>query len=731
MTRGIKQSEKLAELVSQCKKRVMDWDSVWAENITGFVSDTNFIYMSTNTPQDLQMLEANNQPQIQFNITKPYVTREISKFMEMQPSFVFKIKDGFPVTKEGVALSNMLKNYFAATYRPSENNYAFSKARRDCVAGGWSALYVYPDYINDHTTEQKVYIRKSANSCLVGFDPTADHITKRDGDYAFEKRFTKLSEIRREYGKKAAELCSDKQGRAQNAYAVKQAVYDETLCVVYFYYKEWYKETIVKLSNGMHATEADALAFISRWKPGKLDVKITIVETREVDRYKICKLVYAENGYVLEHDKNTLWNELPLIYMDGESQELATDSSGMNMRQVTSSIIRQAIDIQRTKNAMGQAIVASTQNIGVTRWLVSRQAMPDKIELQNAYTDPDAARVVIWNEVDPKNPDARLTPPREVDFPGAKPEQLQMFSYMDTLFQSAMATFDPSTPSISRNDMSGKAIYAGDAQAQMISQPGMLGVTAAMAQAAKIELHLMTQLIKDPRQLPQMTNGSKVEHTWVNTPGGISMDFDAAMFSIEVTPGVSTELQKSQALDSILTTAKLLPTVAQFCDDPETIPLILRLIPGANLDSFIVAYDTWLEKQKQKPQQPNPQVMQAQTDQMKAQTEAKNVQVKELQTIVNAKLKERDQNISLLETVANVLSQEQKDDVGAVTALAKVDQADTELELEKQQTDAENTRSALDALVAMKSDQREDEKHEMAKQMHVKAMTENDKTEAE
>lgn len=726
MSKPIKQTNAIVDLVTKAKNHEKEWDQYWHGNVESFVNDTMFINVSTNTPNDLKMLKVNKQPQIQFNITKPYVARENSKFLEMQPSFTFKIKDGFPVTPKNQLLAGFLQNLFAATYRPQDNDWALAKARNDCTNGGFSGLYIYPDYVNNHTTHQKVCIKKVDNVCQMGFDPTAKTKTKEDGEYCFYREYPSVAEIKRWYGVKAAEAASTRAGRQTVGYEERMDS-DETVRVTYYWYKKWYKKTIVKLSTGQHMDKALAKEVIEAWKPGKMSIKISIVEEREVDRYSICKLVYAHNGYVLEHDANTLYNELPIVYVDGQSEMVATDTTGTMMHQRTASLIQHAIDIQRTKNAMGQSIVGAAQNIGVTRWSVSLQALPQKLELQKAFFDPDAGRAVLWNEVDPKNPNTRLTPPREVNFPGATPDQFQMFTYMDTLFQSALATFDPSTPSISRNDMSGKAIYAGDAQAQMVSQPGMLGMTAAMAQLAKIELHLLTQIIKDERSMPQTTNGSDIDHVPVNSqdPNGISFDFDSDMFSIEVSPGVSTQLQKTQTLESILNTAKLLPSVAQFCNDPETVPHILRLLPGGDLDRFILQYDKYLEKMKQQPPQPSPEQISAQNDQQKLELEKTAQELKAFEMMMDGKLKTRDQDITLLKTMADVQSGQEKDDVEAAQALAGIDNQAMEMELKKQAIDAENLGHAVDLLKGADEHQIKLEQHEMAKQNHAKMMRES------
>jgi len=393
---------------------------------------------------------------------------------------------------------------------------------------------------------------------------------------------------------------------------------------------------------------------------------------------------------------------------------------------MTASLIKHAIDIQRTKNAMGQSIVMAAQNIGVTKWSVSLQALPQETAMQKGFFDPDTTRAVLWNEYDPKNTMNRTTPPREVSFSGATPEQFQMFTYMDTLFQSAMATYDPSAPGMANNNMSGKAIYAGDAQAQMVAQPGMLGMTAAMAQLAKIELHMMTQLIKDERQLPQTTNGTDIDYIWVNKleENGISLDFDSDMFSIEVSPGVSTSLQKAQTLESLVSTAKVLPTVAQFCNDPKTVPHILRLLPGGDLDAIRLQYDEWLEKQEQQPPQPNPQQVQDELAQQKLALQGKELEFKVAQAVGQNILKKRDQDIQVGTAILNAEISQSKNTANIVTAIAKVDEGATEMELKQERVDAENTRSGEQALLDMDEHAMKREKHEMDKESHAKMMSE-------
>ncbi|MES2218958.1 MAG: hypothetical protein V4501_11170 [Pseudomonadota bacterium] len=723
--KAVKQTDKLVELVVQAKNHEKDWDSYWHPNVENFVSDTAFIHVSTNTPNDLKMLKVNKQPQIQFNITKPYVERENSKFLEMQPSFTFNIRHGFPVTPKNIALSNALRLYFGATYRPQDNDYALAKGRKDCTNGGFSGFFIYPDYINDYTTHQKVCFKKVDNVLQMGFDPMAKEMTKCDGDFAFYREYPTLAEIKRHYGAKAAEAASTRASRNASGYP-RNIDSDETVRCTYYYYKEWYKTRIVKLSTGQHMAEKLAKEVIKAWKPGRMAIKPEIIEAREVDRYRICKLVYAYNGYVLEHDTDTVYNELPLVYVDGQSELIASDTTGTTMRQMTASLIKHAIDIQRTKNAMGQSIVMAAQNIGVTKWSVSLQALPQETAMQKGFFDPDTTRAVLWNEYDPKNTMNRTTPPREVSFSGATPEQFQMFTYMDQLFQSSMATYDPSAPGMANNNMSGKAIYAGDAQAQMVSQPGMLGMTAAMAQLAKIELHMMTQLIKDERQIPQTTNGTDIDYIWVNKleEDGISLDFDSDMFSIEVSPGVSTSLQKAQTLESIVSTAKVLPTFAQFCNDPKTIPHILGLLPGGDLDVFRLQYNEWLKKQEQQPPQPNPQQIQDQLAQQKLALQGKELDFKVVQALGQNMLKKRDQDIQVGTAILNAEVAQAKNTANIITAIAKVDEGATEMELKQERVDAENTRSGEQALLEMDEHAMKREKHEMDKQSHAKMMSE-------
>lgn len=711
-------------------KNIKEWNDYFEPNNNSYHNSRNFLYSSTVSDREKSMNQLNKKATTEYNLLLANVKRLEGQFTYMMPWFTVHAKQGAKNSPQMDLLIEFIQDHFAATFEPSANDWMALKQYNHGLTGGFANSFIYPKYLGEMSVDQGIAIESIDDPTMVGYDIRSKLHHKGDGKYAYELIPVDRDILVDRYGNKVKDNVGGDSTIAGVTWQYNKADRDVVL-VCSYYYKEEKEGKIVKLSDGRTMKVTDYERMLDKWT-SYLPAPVPIHKPIKKKFTTISHCLFTD-GEILEEHKNTVYDDLPYVFWDFSSQVLATNITGNTYQQITMPYTAKAMDSQRTKNVMGQMILTSAVTADASTYIIPEESLPRDPSRLRAWTDPNFARIKTYKATLNGDPTKPLPPPQPAQQASVSPEFFQMFIAMDSLIQAQLSTFDPTALGTNGNDMSGKAVRQGTIAAAMAAMPFMTGIEQGMQRNAQIYMHLMPKIMITPRTVPVMKIDGSREYIMINEPKSLTMEFDPQDFQVDVECGVTCDAQKQDSLDAMYQMAQILPNFAQFLND-EGIPTLLDNYDIRNVEALKAKYEEWQEKQQEQQQQqqgqPNPEMIQLQIAQQKVQNDQMELKFKEIQLVINTLLKKRDQEIELVTTMANVVSGEEKDDVAAVTALAKIDQGATEMELKKQQADAENTRSAVDLMKSLDEHAMKREEHEMNKESHVKMMSQPTQTDS-
>ena len=252
--------EKLStEKLPYLKKCVDESREYFQENIDRYNEFMQFVFKTSLTDQDKNTLEATGKPTIEFNIVEAFISRLRGEFAKQEPSLTVRAADGIPIsmlTPDFIELINVVEAHLRAIFFDAANDKLEYNIYSDLLAGGWSVMQVYTDYVSERSFEQNIYVDRVFDPTLTGFDPMARTSHKGDGRYAFMLYpFTK-SQFEEEFGKDRAKDFQFARDNSGFAWSFKNEKEDIAL-ICEFYEKVIKRTKLLKLSNGHAVTEKE------------------------------------------------------------------------------------------------------------------------------------------------------------------------------------------------------------------------------------------------------------------------------------------------------------------------------------------------------------------------------------------------------------------------------------------------------------------------------------------
>jgi hypothetical protein len=354
--------------------------------------------------------------------------------------------------------------------------------------------------------------------------------------------------------------------------------------------------------------------------------------------------------------------------------------------------------IQKLKNFAGQSLGNEIENLVQHKFIVPIEAIP--LEYQEAYQNVQKADVLAYNYfLDKKNPEVTLPAPREVQRTPIPPEIANTFRMSDEMTQMILGSYDSSL-GINNNQLSGVAIANGAMQSNNASVPYIVGYIKGLNRVAQIIVDLIPKYYRTPRSLPILLPSGKRSYEIVNKKGSLFMNYDPTSLQVKVDTGVNFAMQKEIALQTIVRLMQASPLFAQFINT-HGLQILLDNIEIRGIDDLKVKAEQFqqqMDEQQKQQQQIQQQQMgvQAQMTQMQLAEQQRSLQQP---TAVQLKMMELSQQGSV--DAANVHIKERDSETKFIETLAKVRNMDVDAELEHAKIDAENTRSSIDAMIAV------------------------------
>lgn len=714
------------ERLPEIKKKVEESYQYFRENTKRYDDFMKFVFKRSMSDTDIGIQEELGNPTTEFNILEAYVSKRRGEFAKQQPSLSVRAADGVPLSmlnQQFVETIQVMEAHLRAVFFDGANDKLQYNVFTDLLAGGFSVMRVFTDYVNEMSMEQNIYVERVFDPTLTGFDPLARKSHKGDGQFCFEIYPLTEPQFIEEFGKAALDQMKFTKDIQGFSWSYKSGS-DNIILVCDFYEKKKKRVKIIKLTNGQTVTEREYKKFLEDWEAQERieqpplpvgDGRMTTITS--ICRYRICQTKVLD--YVV-----TDFKYLPLVFVDGNSVVI---KEGGASTQMTRPYVYHAQGIQRLKNFAGQALANELQNMVQHKFIVAVESIPP--DYLSAYQNIQKADTLMYNHfLDVKNPDVILPPPREIMRTPIPPQIAETFRMSDEMTQVILGSYDAARQD--SNVQSGIAIQTIASESNTASIPYLIGYIKGLNRVAEIYVDLVPKYFRTPRSLPVLSPSGKRSYTQINRKGSLYMNFDPNSLQVQVETGVNFAIQKQMALQTIQQLMQSSELFAKFMNE-NGLPILLDNIDIRGIDELKMKAEQFMQQQQQQAQQQQQvqqKALQMQEEQQQMGMASQKIQLmreqKELQDPTPAQiemmaLQEKAQN-----DAAKVSIEERKAETEFLELINKIRSDETDSEVQMAKISAEESRTAVESAISLGNHIREGE-------LHVKAINESPKETAE
>src|SRR5579872_4168842 len=592
-------------------------------NYDRFNDFRRFVFESSLTSDEITLLSTIGKPQLEFNILEAYISRLLGEFSKQEPDI--EVNADNP-DKADPLMIRIIEMHLRHTLSDSNNQHTRYEVYKDVLSGGFSTLKVEVDYPTPKAMHQVISIVRAFDPTLCGFDQLARDSHKGDGRFCFELYPMAKEDFESTYPDIPIENLNFRRDFAGFNWSYLN---DATpIIIVADYYEKKKREVeLVLLGDGAVLEYKDYKKMVKEWEdftqPPAIVGKPRKTMIEDIWRYRL-----IENAIIEE--KETDFEMLPLIYVDGSSVMIKTPKNG-NVRQYTRPYVYHARGAQRLKNYAGIAWANEIENTIQHKFMVAKEALPKEEEFMQAYKDVQKASVVVFNSVHESDPTMPISNPiREIQRNPMPPEISGAFTGADALIQNVLGSYDASL-GINDNQLSGVAIVEAASQSNATAMPYIVGFLQGYQRAAQVYLNLMPKYYVTPRTLPIVDHEGRKGYVKINQEEGLDLDYDANEFNVTLKAGASFQVQKSRTLQMVKEICSMSPLMAQFMAE-KGLNFILDKMEGRGIEQLKQVVEGWMKEMQQQKQmamqaqqaeiQNNPAMIKAKTDAQKVQLQA-------------------------------------------------------------------------------------------------------------
>jgi predicted nucleic acid-binding protein len=702
-------AKKHVDRLEQLKKSVEEAQEYFCDNFKRYQQFMKFVFKSSLDDTENATLAERGMPTIEFNILEAFISRLRGEFAKQQPSLSVRAADGVPISmldKQFIATLEVVEAHLRALFFDGSNDMLEYNVYSDLLAGGFSVMRVYTDYVNEKSFEQNICIERVFDPTLCVFDPLARTSHKGDGRFCAELYPMTKEEFENEFGSKITENMQFTRSLSGFDWSF-QNEQEKIVLVCDYYEKQCKKETIVKLSNGHSVTEKEYEKFIAEWETqGIIEQPPVIIKKRRTTTEKIVRYRFCESSLLDVTDTN--YRHLPLVFVDGNSVNI---KDGGSSYQMTRPYVYHAMGIQRLKNYAGQSLANELENTIQHKFVVAIESIPT--DYQDAYQNVQKADTLVYNHfLDTNNPTVTLPPPREIVRTPIPPQIAETFRMSDEMTQIILGNYDAAGGQVSNAPMSGIAFARSAIQSNNASVPFIVGYIKGLNRVAQIVVDLIPKYYRTPRSLPVLLPNGKREYLEINKKGSLYMNFDPNNMQVKVETGVNFAMQKEIALQTVISLSQASPAFAQFFNQ-YGLPVLLDNIDIRGIDDLKEKSEEF-QKQLQQQQQ-MAQKQQMQQMQMQAQQQAMAMQKaqQELQSPTQGQIEVMAINEKSKIDAANISIKERDSETKFLELMSKIQSESVQNEIKLAEIDAENSRTAVESVLNISKHIHETSKGEM------------------
>jgi len=650
--------------LARIKKNIAAHFDYFVENNKRYHELKKYFLVTSLSNEQKESLIKINKPPLEFPLGDPFISRELGEYAKQTPSI--KITQN-STDKESLTISKLIEEHYRYISYESEQECAQYDSYKDQISGGFAALEIAVESETEGNLNKKIVTKKIKDPTMVGFDPAANKKDKRDGRFCFKIVIISKDDAI-DYGidTEGLNFNSSFSGAQLGAtYWSYKNQSGEYLAYVFYYEKKKTLEKVVRLVTGeqMKLKEYKEIGGdyskymawkIKKGKFGKnkgdlesiflMNNPIAIVppihgEPEEVVFTRIVKYELVENKIIKGPEElPPCWDFLPMIFVDGNSEVFRDDATGEE-QQYTKPLLHSLKGLQSFRNSAGQTIAQYIFYMTQQKFFIAQETITglnDKL-LKN-YRDSLGSSHIFWKAYDDTTK-APLPKPEVIPRSSLPGEVLGVFNMSNQSAQSMLGTYNIANIDQSGGPMSGNAIVQGAAQSNSAAKPYLYNNVKAWDYVAKMILKLMPTYKCSPSRLPIQNMDGGVDYQKINhldDEESIYFDFDPNDYSIEVSMGANTAIQKEMSLREIERYSNSIPSVREFfATDPRVVPIIMDNLEVRGSGELKSYAKEWVAKKEEQSRQPMPPDPQSQA----LAIEAKKVQISEQNSKVDAAIK--------------------------------------------------------------------------------------------
>ena len=722
-------SESKQKELPRIKKNIENSYSANIDNVKRYHEYRRYTYKSSISDLQKQALAQLRRPLVEFNIQPAYISRLLGEFAKHEPSIEVTPSEGIPVPHPVIeTVEGHLRHII---YEANKKSFS-RKTFQDCLTGGFSAIKVFTKYANSMSFKQIICWERCFDPSMVGFDPMARTAHKGDGEYCFEIFPVTEEDFKRRYPNK--DLVSLKYSRSFNQsgniggfnWSYKDATQRKIILLCDYFEKKKKKIQIVELANKQVLPLKKYEKIKAEWNYIE-QLPIVLGEPRWTEVETIVHHVVMESE-ILE-SKETDFAFLPLIKMSGNSIEL-TEGTSNCVYEMDLPYVYHARGAQELKNYSGQTLANFLENLKQQKWIVKKEAIPQEQDYIQNLNDIQNASTVVVNAFNENNPEQPIPDPiREVNMDAAPPEIMNAFQIADNVTQTILGSF---ASNLGENDryLSGKAVIESASVGNSAAMPYVIGYLECIKQASLITIDLMPKYLLGEREIPVVNKKGKKNYQKINSKGNPYLDYEEGALHVDIEPGVSFQVQKSQAMEQIIALMQASEQFAAFMNSEEGLPILLKNLTIHGADEIQEAVPIFMMKQKQMQQQQmqmqqqmmqnDPRMIKAQADVAKVQNERQEIMMKNEQNQFDRQIK-----------VAELALEQERVQNEAIMVEHEAQREEVNAAVQREKAQAEIVSHSLDAaakIASIKHKERMDEHDSIRKsvELHHKIKGESD-----
>jgi hypothetical protein len=660
------------------------------KNYTTYNDYMRFVFKTSLTGADRSVNNELQKPNMEFNILEAYISRLCGEFSKMDPAFTVRAKEGVNLINPDII--ELVEAHLMAAFSGGDKNSLSYRIYRRILSGGYCVAKIFTEYAGEKAFEQRICVDTVFDDTLTVFDPLARKSHKGDGRFACELFPKFAGEAEEIYGSEILKDVDFTRNAELEGFNWSYRNQQEDIVLFAEYFKKRIKKTkILKLANGHVVTEAKYEEFLKTWEErGYIEQAPIVLKSRMSDMEFID--MYTVTGSKIIDHVETNYSMLPLIFFDGNSV-IVRDTTESQAQQVIRPYVYHARDTQKMKNFAGQSLCNEIENLVQHKWKAPVEGIPANKDYQLAYTNPQNATVVLYNQFKDGDPDQPLNPPQEIMRQEIPAVLTSTFAMADNTVQVILGSYDAAL-GVNDNELSGIAIMQGAMHSNAAAMPYTMGFIEGWARCAEFYLDILPKYYVTQRTIPIVLPNGKRDYYEINKRDGtgLKFDYDVSALEVNIKPGVNYEVQKQIALKTIESLMSVSESFKEFMNQ-NGLEVLLDNIDIRGIDKLKYMVQEWMEQQKQIAQQ-----QQAKNANQPTQEQLAEAQLKVEADQVQA---EREGNqlkaqVEMAKSAAANAVKNKEADIKFLEVMSTIQDQDLDRALEQEKLDAENARTSIE-----------------------------------